>query len=310
MEEEGAGAARATVLPTIKGYTRWSACECIDQPSVIQCEVGQPTEQSVTASGGAPLSSLCPVVIEAKLFQCNDFGSVQQQPSVPASTLVEQRSGPSLEFQLRAPKRDDARLSIGSHDASLKEQECACAKTQPSVSEWHTDVRPCNPSRPIKQHQSPKRDSPCGGTEMCAESISIATVGVKSATVVASSPTVVKEALVVFSQLQIVEAESALARAAAGAREAAGTAPSQLQTSVNRAATDVLTVVAGGGSASEAARVLETCASQPSAKTQASPSVSECARTSTDEYVDLPTGSRATVDTPTEKPLVRPDEPP
>ena len=78
----------------------------------------------------------------------------------------------------------------------------------------------------------------------------------------------------------------------------------QPQTTVSRAATVVPTVVAVGGSACKGARSHKACAACSSGWMQTSPSVREGVRKSTDQYVDLPTMSRITVDPTTERPLV------
>ena len=102
----------------------------------------------------------------------------------------------------------------------------------------------------------------------------------------------------VFSQLQLVFPESAPPEEDAGAQQAAGRTPSQLQTSVSVGATDVPTVVAGDDSACEGVRLYEASAMHPLEPTVTSSTVSEAARESTNEYVDVPTILLSTVDQP------------
>ena len=68
--------------------------------------------------------------------------------------------------------------------------------------------------------------------------------------------------------------------------------------------------LASGESARDDVRSQEASASQSSGPTHSPPMERDVTRDSSDEYVDPPACSRATVDPPTEKPLVRPDKPP
>ena len=78
---------------------------------------------------------------------------------------------------------------------------------------------------------------------------------------------------------------------------------------MSAATTDAPAVAASEKSLGEDARPQAMSASQLPAFTQP-PTEKGTARESTDEYVDVPTMSHATVDPPSEPPLVWPDEPP